>query len=60
MLLSFPSYRLLMLLCVYYLEANLYTQGLLRLIDKGVTATEVVTDAHIQIAALMSMFDGNV
>lgn len=25
--------------------------------DKGVTVTEIVTDAHVQIAALMSTFD---
>ena len=38
------------------LEAHLYTQGLLRLLDMGVKVAEIVTDAHIQIASLMSIF----
>ena len=38
------------------MEAHLYTIGLLRLLDVGVPVKETVTDAHLQIGALMSKY----
>ena len=38
------------------LEKACFQRGLQFLLDKGLVISEVVTDAHVQVEALMSMF----